>query len=104
MLALLDWLAPFFSDIRHVDSNFDIAASTVSASLRKVLKGQERKAMKLLCSNGVAKITPETIAALKDLHPQRTDELKLPSTQMPQLKVDPKTLPIPYFWRQAILV
>ena len=83
-------LAPFFSDIRHVDSNFDIAGTTVSAALRKVLKGQERKAMKLLCSNGVAKITPETIAALKDLHPQRIDELKLPSTQMPQLQVDPK--------------
>ena len=55
-----------------------------------MLKGQERKAMKLLCSNGVAKITPETIAALKDLHPQRTDELKLPSTQMPQLQINPK--------------
>ena len=83
-------LAPFFSDIRHCDNNFDIAATTVAAALRKVLKGQERKAMKLLCSNGVAKITPETIAALKDLHPQRTDELKLPSTLMPQLQVDPK--------------
>jgi hypothetical protein len=83
-------LAPFFSDIRHVDNNFDTVDSTVSASLRKVLKGQERKAMKLLCSNGVAKITPETIAALKDLHPQRTDELKLPSTQMPQLQINPK--------------
>ena len=53
-------LAPFFSDIRRSDNNFDVADSTVSAALRKVLKGQERKAMKLLCSNGVAKITPET--------------------------------------------
>src|SRR3954462_5378561 len=43
-------LALFFSDCRRVDSNFDIAGTTVSAALRKVLK---RKAMKLLCSNGV---------------------------------------------------
>ena len=90
-------LAPFFSDVRHVDNNFDIVDSTVSASLRKVLKGQERKAMKLLCSNGVAKVTPETIAALKDLHPQRTDELKLPSTQMPQLQINPKDVADTFF-------
>ena len=82
-------LAPFFSDIRHVDNNFDKVDSTVSAALRKVLKGQERKAMKLLCSNGVAKITPETIDALKALHPQRKDELKLPRAQMPQLQINP---------------
>ena len=46
--------------------------------------------MKLLCSNGVARITPETISALRDLHPQRTEELKLPSTVLPQLQVDSK--------------
>jgi hypothetical protein len=73
-------LAPCFSDIRHVDNNFDIADTSVSAALRKVLKGQERKAMKLLCSNGVAKVTPASIKALRDLHPQRTHELKLPTT------------------------
>ena len=83
-------LAPLFPDFRHSDINFDIAQTTVSAALRKVLKGQERKAMKLLCSNGVAKINPETISALKALHPQRTHELKLPSTLLPQLQVDSK--------------
>ena len=63
-------LAPFFSDIHHKDNGFDLADSVVSAALRKVLKGQERKAMKLLCSYGVAKVTPETVTALKVLHPQ----------------------------------
>ena len=85
-------LAPFFPDNRHSDNNFDITDTSVSAALRKVLKGQERKAMKLLCSNGVAKVTPETIAALKSLHPQRTEELKLPSSSSPQLQVDAKTV------------
>ena len=46
--------------------------------------------MKLLCSNGVAQITPETIAALKELHPTRPHELKLPTTALPQLQVDAK--------------
>ena len=85
-------LAPFFSDLRHVDNNFDIADTTVSAALRKVLKGQERKAMKLLCSNGVAKVTPAIITALRDLHPQRTHELKLPTTLLPQVQVDSKNV------------
>jgi hypothetical protein len=85
-------LAPCFSDIRHVDNNFDIADTSVSAALRKVLKGQERKAMKLLCSNGVAKVTPASIKALRDLHPQRTHELKLPTTLLPQVQVDSKNV------------
>ena len=85
-------LAPFFSDIHHIDNDFDLTDSVVSAALRKVLKGQERKAMKLLCSHGVAKVTPETVAALKHLHPQRTHELKVPTTDLPQLQVAPKDI------------
>jgi hypothetical protein len=80
-------LAPFFSDLHHTDTVSDVADSTVTAALRKVLKGQERKAMKLLCSYGVAKVTPETTAALRDLHPKRTHELKLPTTRLPQVQV-----------------
>ena len=85
-------LAPFFSDIHHIDNDFDLTDSVVSAALRKVLKGQERKAMKLLCSHGVAKVTPETVAVLKHLHPQRTHELKVPTTDLPQLQVAPKDI------------
>ena len=78
-------LAPFFSDIHHIDNDFDLTDSVVSAALRKVLKGQERKAMKLLCSHGV-------VAALKHLHPQRTHEVKVPTTDLPQLQVAPKDI------------
>ena len=35
---------------------------------------------------------PETVTALKNLHPQRTHELKLPTTQVPQLQVAPKDI------------
>ena len=80
-------LAPFFSDIHHKDSGLDLADSVVASALRKVLKGQERKAMRHLCSNGVAKVTTETIAELEHLHPQRTYELKLPTTGSPQVQV-----------------
>ena len=85
-------LAPCFSDIRVPDNAFDLKDSSVSAALRKVLKGQERKAMNLLSSNGVAKITPQTIAALHDLHPQRSDDIKIPRTHVPQLQVQPKDI------------
>ena len=48
---------------------FDSPDDTVNAALRRILKGQERKALKSLCSNGVATVNASTIAAVKKLHP-----------------------------------
>ena len=65
------------------------STSSVQQALNKVSQGQERKAFKLLCSNGVAKINAETVRTLRKLHPERDEELTLPTTDMPQLSVDP---------------
>ena len=70
-------------------SHSDSTDSSVNAALNKILRGQERKAFKMLCSNGVAKINPATVLALKNLHPERKSELVLPSTEQAQLTVDP---------------
>jgi hypothetical protein len=48
--------------------------------------------MKLLCSYGVAKVTPETINVLEDLHPKRSHELKLPTTHLPQVRIEPNDI------------
>ena len=62
--------------------------TAVNAALNKMLRGQERKAFKLLCSNGVAKINPATVLALQKLHPERKSDLVLPSTNFAQLSID----------------
>ena len=80
-------LSPSFAERRATNAVGGLDTS-VNAALSKVLKGQENKAMKLLCSNGVAKVTPAVVDALKELHPRRDEELKLPSTSSPQLVVD----------------
>ena len=64
----------------------------VNAALRKIAKGQEGKAFKLLCSNGVAEMTPETLAELTKLHPARQMELTLPKPAHAQVVVDPATI------------
>src|SRR5688500_5750297 len=51
----------------HSDS-FD---SAVNTALSRILRGQEKKEIKMLCSNGVAKINPATVSTLKNLHPER---------------------------------
>ena len=78
-------LGPLFGDVHRKESVHDVADQVVSSALRKVLKGQERKAMKQLCSNGVATVTPAAVDALN----QRDHDLKLPSTDLPQLQVFP---------------
>jgi hypothetical protein len=65
-------------------SHSDSSDAAVNAALR----GQERKAFKLLCSNGVAKINPATVLALQKLHPERKSDLVLPSTNLAQLSID----------------
>ena len=61
---------------------------SINAALRKIQKGQEKKAFRLLSSNGVAQINEQTIQALRDLHPPLTADLQLPTTDVTQLKVD----------------
>jgi hypothetical protein len=75
---------------RHTE--LDTSDSTVKAALRRMMKGQEGRALKVLCSNGVAKVDAATIAACKKLHPQRTGELKLPSVVCEQLRVEEKDM------------
>jgi hypothetical protein len=79
-------------DKRANNAVFDSPDDTVNAALRRILKGQERKALKSLCSNGVAAVNPSTIAAVKKLHPQRTGELKLPPQQGDQVCVEEKDI------------
>jgi hypothetical protein len=78
-------LAPLFPK-RTPNSGFN--SSTLSDALKRVLLGQERKAAKLLFSNGVAKVNAETLKVLGKLHPERDSDLKLPPTVTPQLVVD----------------
>jgi hypothetical protein len=78
-------LAPLFPK-RQPKGEF--SSSVLSDALKHVLHGRERKAAKLLCSNGVARVNAETLKALNKLHPGREDELKLPRTTVPQLVVD----------------
>jgi hypothetical protein len=63
--------------------------STVNSCIMKLNQGKERKALKFLCSNGIAKINPETVRVIQELHPERKEELKLPRPTHPQLTVDP---------------
>ena len=79
-------------DRRVSNDVIDSPDDTVNAALRRILKGQERKALKSLCSNGIAAINPTTIAAIKKLHPQRVGELKLPPKQGDQLCVENKDI------------
>lgn len=62
--------------------------SAVRAALKKIMIGQEGKAVKLLLSNGVAEATPEVVKALRELHPPRSEELVLPQVKTPQADVD----------------
>ena len=56
--------------------------------MRKIAKGQEARAFKALCSNGVANATDAVIAELKQMHPARAEELKLPQVKAQQLTLD----------------
>ena len=80
-------LGPLFSEPTGA-RQFDSPDQTVNAALSKVVQGQERKAFKLLCSNGVASTTPAVIAAIKDLHPNRDYDLVLPKPNGFQLTLD----------------
>ena len=90
-------LAPNFAELREPDHAYDADDATVADAVRKILKGQERKAMKILSSDGVASINPETINVLKQMHPQREHELKLPTTNLPQVQILPKDIADPLF-------
>ena len=59
--------------------------SSVNTALRKIVKGQEARAFKLLCSNGIVKVV---LSALRSLHPQRQEDLKLPATSVKQVSMD----------------
>ena len=69
---------------------FNTPDDTVNGALRRLMKGQERRALRSLCSNGVATINPSTIAAVTKLHPARKEDLKLPPSSCEQLCVEEK--------------
>lgn len=80
-------LAPLLK-ITKQTVRFASSDASVNAALRKIAKGQEARAFKLLCSNGIAKVNDSVVDALKALHPKRQDELKLPTTDISQVSVD----------------
>jgi hypothetical protein len=61
----------------------------INAALKQIALGRERKAFRLLSSNGVAPPSGRVIKALQKLHPTRASELKLPTANCPQLQIDP---------------
>lgn len=65
----------------------DSAEHLVNTALRKLVLGQEKKAFKLLCSNGIAPPSPEVLDALADLHPHRTNEIVPPVPKCPQMVI-----------------
>ena len=70
-------LGPWFKTPAH--GSTEITNAAVTAAINKIMRGQERKAMKVLCSNGVAKVNQETVSVLMGLHPERKNDLVLPS-------------------------
>lgn len=84
-------LAPLFK-VKKSTPRFDSCDGSVNAALRKIIKGQEARAFKLLCSNGIAKVDAPVLAALKNLHPKRQGELKLPATDTTQVCVDKENI------------
>ena len=73
-------------------SSTESVSNAVTTAINKILRGQERKALKMLCSNGVAKVDRQALSALKKLHPERKSVLLLPKSDIPQLTVDPAFL------------
>ena len=51
------------------------ATSSIDLAVRRVMQGQERKAVKILCSNGVAEVNEDTLEVLSSLHPPLTKPL-----------------------------
>lgn len=80
-------LAECFSE-KQKRNPFSTVDDTVNAALHRVLKGQERKALRALCSNGVASVDDRVTDVLRALHPQRLGPLNLPPASGPQLVVD----------------
>jgi hypothetical protein len=74
------------ADPRHVFSA-DFLELNIQAALKKTSRGQERKAFKILCSNGVADPSPDTTQAVKDAHPPLPAPLQLPTPAHPQLSI-----------------
>jgi len=70
-------LAECFSE-KQKRNPFSTVDDTVNAALHRVLKGQERKALRALCSNGVASVDDRVTDVLRALHPQRLGPLNLP--------------------------
>ena len=55
----------------------------MNAALRKIAKGQEGKAFKMLSSNGVAAVDEGVAGELKKMHPPLDAELVLPHPATP---------------------
>jgi len=73
---------------RESNDLFSTPDDTVNAALRRVLKGQERKALRALSSNGVAPVDARVLDVMRKLHPPRDAPLKLPPVTGPQIAVD----------------
>jgi hypothetical protein len=79
-------LAPRFR--RSADGGKPHRMDSIDSALRKIQQGQERKAFKLLCSNGVATVTDEVVDVLREMHPKLTSPLVPPQARVTQAQVD----------------
>jgi hypothetical protein len=82
-------LSPFFNN-KDKPASLATKDFTVNSALRRILRGQDRRALKDMVSNGVAPINAKTIAAVRKLHPQRDAPLNLPPLSCEQLQLEEK--------------
>jgi hypothetical protein len=81
-------LAKLFQAVDHDNVN----RSTVEIALNKIQRGHEKKALKLLCSNGVADVDEQTVDELRNMHPELKEPLILPKPSTSQLSIDLPTI------------
>jgi hypothetical protein len=88
VFALCAHLAKLFQAVDHDNVN----RSTVEIALNKIQRGHEKKALKLLCSNGVADVDEQTVDELRNMHPELKEPLILPKPSTSQLSIDLPTI------------
>jgi hypothetical protein len=83
------FLAPLFAPKQQQPpATYSPIQKSIKLALRLIARGQEGKAFKLLCSNGVAAVNDEALATLQAMHPSLQEELKLPQPTHTQVAVD----------------
>lgn len=79
-------LAPELNKKKHADKPNH--SGPVQAALHKAKQGQEKKACKLLCSNGIASVDECVVEVLRAMHPKIDSPLVLPKLRATQVQVE----------------